>query len=344
MPIYPDGQRSGGPRVAVRTSGILELEWLLHSALRRDFQDDHPSLGALYRSEPELLAAVRDLWDDHGESAAFTELVLVAHHGGLLFEADPSPVLDRFDELCTSLPSAGGAFPMEAETEADRRVIWQRLTRLRRSAPARARYVDVVRRVWDAASETFERYGGEAVAQAVATAQAALSRGATWRDLAKSSCTDEHADKLVANLRPGGEVSVVFSYFAHCGLLYDLPGLVIVGARADATGAESRARHQELARQLRAVSDPTRLAILDSVRLGRKSVTELSARFAIAQPTVSNHVKLLREVGLVTDERDGPRRKLVVRPGAAESLVEDLARVLGLDARVRPGCGCQTPQ
>src|SRR5579862_766315 len=330
MPVFPDVTEPSGPVVSVRRSGPIELEWVLHSALRQDFLDDHPALGALYGAEPELREAVCDFWGAHGASAAYSELVVLAHHGGLLLADDPMEVIDRLDELCTSLPAAGREYAMEAEKEGDRRLILQRLARLRRSAQVRQRYADLLRRVWGAARPSWERFGRDAVDQAAGTLRATLAKGAGWRDATKGACGfGDVAEKVVANLGADGEIVVIPGYFAHCSLLYDLPGVVLVGIRAESTGAEARARNERLARQLRAISDPTRLAIVDSVRVGPKGVTELSTLFGVAQPTVSNHVKLLRESGLVTDVRKGSKRDLVLEPDAADQLLEDLAHVLG---------------
>jgi DNA-binding transcriptional ArsR family regulator len=338
MPIYEQPAQPTGPAVSVRASVAIELEWVLHSALRRNFRDDHPEIGALYAARPELLDEVGGLWEDPGDNAAFSELVVAAYHGGILFDDDPAALLDRLPDLLSGLPSGGAEFPLESETDADRRVILRRLARLRRSAAARAHYVDVLRRVWEAVSACWDRFGSEAVVDAVAAHRAALAKGSGWRDIAKrSDCESELTDKVVANMGPRGEVVVVPSYFAHCSLLYDLPGFVVIGIRAETTGTEARARNEALARQLRAIADPTRLAIVDSIRHGPKGVTELATRLGLAQPTVSNHVKLLRESGLVTDVREGTRRALVISPGAADLLLQDLVRVLGHPGPKRPG-------
>jgi DNA-binding transcriptional ArsR family regulator len=52
---------------------------------------------------------------------------------------------------------------------------------------------------------------------------------------------------------------------------------------------------------------------------------------------VSNHVRVLRESGLVTDERDGTRRNLIVRPDAADDLLSSLRGVLAGSAHARAG-------
>jgi DNA-binding transcriptional ArsR family regulator len=53
----------------------------------------------------------------------------------------------------------------------------------------------------------------------------------------------------------------------------------------------------------RAVADPTRRAILDLLAVSERSVQELTARFAISQPAISQHLRELREARLVTARR-----------------------------------------
>jgi DNA-binding transcriptional ArsR family regulator len=54
----------------------------------------------------------------------------------------------------------------------------------------------------------------------------------------------------------------------------------------------------------------------------------LARHFGIAQPTASNHVKLLREAGLVTDVRIGSKRQLVLDPTTVGDLVGHLRTML----------------
>ena len=57
-----------------------------------------------------------------------------------------------------------------------------------------------------------------------------------------------------------------------------------------------------------ALADPTRRAILARLTHGQASVTELSAPFAMSQPAISKHLKVLERAGLVTRGRDAQRR------------------------------------
>jgi DNA-binding transcriptional ArsR family regulator len=58
----------------------------------------------------------------------------------------------------------------------------------------------------------------------------------------------------------------------------------------------------------RALADPTRRAMLDRLRERESSVGELAGPFAISQPAVSQHLKVLSEAGLVRARRDGRQR------------------------------------
>lgn len=58
-----------------------------------------------------------------------------------------------------------------------------------------------------------------------------------------------------------------------------------------------------------AVAEPRRREILDVLAGGERSVNDLVARLGVAQPQVSKHLRVLREVGLV-DVRDEGRRRM----------------------------------
>src|SRR5687768_750449 len=57
-----------------------------------------------------------------------------------------------------------------------------------------------------------------------------------------------------------------------------------------------------------ALADPTRRAILARLASGEASVAELAAPFAMSQPAISKHLKVLERAGLVSRGRDAQRR------------------------------------
>lgn len=64
-----------------------------------------------------------------------------------------------------------------------------------------------------------------------------------------------------------------------------------------------------------ALADPTRRAILARLARGEASVTELAEPFALALPSVSKHLKVLRDAGLVTQGRQAQWRPCRLEPG-----------------------------
>ena len=68
-----------------------------------------------------------------------------------------------------------------------------------------------------------------------------------------------------------------------------------------------------------ALADPTRRAILARLALGEASVMELAEPFAMSQPAISKHLKVLERAGLVSRGRDAQRRpcRLEAAPLAA---------------------------
>ena len=65
-----------------------------------------------------------------------------------------------------------------------------------------------------------------------------------------------------------------------------------------------------------ALANPTRRAILDRLMAGDASVGDLAAPFALSQPTISSHLKVLEAAGLVTRGRQANVRPVHLQPAA----------------------------
>jgi DNA-binding transcriptional ArsR family regulator len=57
-----------------------------------------------------------------------------------------------------------------------------------------------------------------------------------------------------------------------------------------------------------ALADPTRRASFEQLARGPRAVGELAEEFPVSRPAVSQHLKVLKDAGLVADRRDGSRR------------------------------------
>jgi DNA-binding transcriptional ArsR family regulator len=85
----------------------------------------------------------------------------------------------------------------------------------------------------------------------------------------------------------------------------------IAAARLDATFA--------------ALADPTRRAILARLARGEASVVELCEPFAMTQPAISKHLKVLERAGLITRRREAQRRPCRLEPTPLAEATEWLA-------------------
>lgn len=74
------------------------------------------------------------------------------------------------------------------------------------------------------------------------------------------------------------------------------------------------------AEALRALSDPTRLAIFERLAAGPISVVEIARDLPVSRPAVSQHLKVLKRAGLVFDRPQGTRHLYQVDPDAVEAL------------------------
>ena len=74
-----------------------------------------------------------------------------------------------------------------------------------------------------------------------------------------------------------------------------------------------------------ALADPSRRAIFESLTRGEAAVKDLTARFDISQPAVSQHLGTLKEAGLVNGRREGRCVYYRVEPRGMKPLVDWIA-------------------
>jgi DNA-binding transcriptional ArsR family regulator len=77
-----------------------------------------------------------------------------------------------------------------------------------------------------------------------------------------------------------------------------------------------------LSRSFAALGDPTRLAILARLALGEATVSELMKPFPFTQPTISRHLKVLEEAGLIEGGRDAQRRPRRLKAQAIKEMAD----------------------
>ena len=88
---------------------------------------------------------------------------------------------------------------------------------------------------------------------------------------------------------------------------------------------------EELATVLKALAEPTRLRLVSIIAAhadGEACICDLTEPVGLSQPTVSHHMKVLVDAGLLTREQRGKWAYYRLTPGAIESLAQALSRAV----------------
>jgi DNA-binding transcriptional ArsR family regulator len=314
------------PRTARSVSSapslVCDLTWLLHVAVRPSMQVRYPQLAEMFSGREDLADRARAFWGDGNEDICFTELQVLAHLGGAIRTTDPDVLWDAVERMA---PVAPLHLVMPSETPEELEVIVKRMARLRESPALLRTYIDLLKEVWAPVHENWrqalpvmEETGRHMVLQ--------YERGHSLDTLITPGCDimRDRIPQLVAGVAAGRPLLFVPCLFFGSSMYLEFPDLYVVGIDAGPGDSASRARTESVAKRLKAVADPTRLAILHSLAAAPSSVGELAVLYRLAQPTVSMHVKVLRQNGLVRSERVGGRLRLTADAGAVESLLDDM--------------------
>ena len=71
---------------------------------------------------------------------------------------------------------------------------------------------------------------------------------------------------------------------------------------------------------LQSLADPTRRKVFERLRQGSQSVGELAHGLPVSRPAVSQHLKVLKDAGLVIDRPEGTRRLYQLNPAGVEAM------------------------
>jgi DNA-binding transcriptional ArsR family regulator len=329
-------------QVTATPSLVTDLSWLLHVAAGPSMQAKYPKLAEMFEGREDLADRVRNFWNDSSpQEDCFTEMQVLAQHADAVGVTDPDVLWSAIEKAVATVPLD---LEMPSESPADREIFLRRLRRLRESPALVRSYVDLLEVVWapvDAmwqqALPVIEEVGRQIVAQ--------YERGRSLELLIPQGCDILHARLPdILNKVEAGQQPLLFvpCLFFGSSMYLELSGLVTIGTGVGQGDAVARAQTESVARRLKAVADPTRLAILHSLATAPSSVGELAVLFRLAQPTVSMHVKVLRENGLVRSQREGGRLRLSADAGAVELLLDELRHAVLQDAHGSQAVGAST--
>lgn len=304
-PVLAPEPRSAGP-VTIRSSLAVNLSCRLCASLR-------PSTGGHLAQE---------FWDD--DEGCGEELIVLAQRCGVF-------ATTSFDELVAAVgerPALGPPPRLASESEAMRAVIARRLDLLRRSAKRRAGYVEMLGQLWEDFRDTWQGRGERSAEHAATRYRARLDAGVPWQDLAPNAKVDSFMPGLLDQV--GYEIPVTLVPALTFGRMFvlDIDDSVVVAVPVASPTTERGT--EELSRQLKALAHPARLAMIRDLTLRPRSVGELAQAFDLAQPTVTNHVKSLRDAGLLRNEEGSGRRPLRVDTDTVRSVLSELSTLVDL--------------
>lgn len=312
------------PQLRFGPSVPSELLFLVRS-LRQQRAEGRDATLPFGRALPRQLTRRLDtLWP---EPVPFWELFVVADEAGdLVGDVEPSSIANRWAAACDTMATDP---PLRSEAEPDRAVIRGRLRRLHDDRRLRGRYLRFVSELWALCHEDWVRRRDDLVLAAIAECESRARRGEPWQGSLKSVSTA--SDILDAGWERaadrGGATVAVCAYGGS--FVIDLPSTELFGMSVKDRPLLERERAAHVARRLRAVADPTRLALLQLLGERPRTIGELAVALGVAQPTVSNHVKLLREAGVVRPaDGEGGRRALAVDREALGALLGETASLV----------------
>jgi DNA-binding transcriptional ArsR family regulator len=324
MPIEP-----GRPTCrAVVPSAASELAWILN-LLTQTARYAEPALAELdssllpgvSRLRAPMLDRSRRLWADGVPGCP--ELIPLAHLASCVL----GDGLTRFLAWLEAAPAHRATFDLLTERPSDRPPILERLRRLRADSALRQDYRALLMEAWQAAAGVWEKHGRAAVLQACAGWTARLEAGATIEELVPPRHPLTRADQLGYDDLFLQRTEYVVSPMYFCmsgGHVVDLDEYVHIGVPASDLLPVRKVRDAAfVAYRLRVLAEPTRVHILLQLLSAPAGVMELARGLRISQPTVSGHVKILSEAGLIQPKRFGGRSVFVGSRKRIERLLED---------------------
>jgi ArsR family transcriptional regulator len=93
--------------------------------------------------------------------------------------------------------------------------------------------------------------------------------------------------------------------------------------------AAARAKYNAQARVLKALAHPARLLVVEELSRGERCVCELTALIGSEMPTVSRHLSVLKQAGIVEDDKRGPQVFYRLRTPCVMNFFQCVASVQG---------------
>lgn len=328
MPVAETDVRetaASGVTYRVADSLAADLVWALMVQPGEPDPERYPVRARRFESAPGLEQELREFWSDG--VTCYVEVLLAADRGGVLYETQADRFWEGLERGAAARPRLE---PLPTETPEEQAIFRERLRRLHQEADLRARWMDLLRRVWDAVGSRWEREG-RAAAERFGLELEAKLEGVTQPSVLEDLLRSDFQGMLPRVVREyaaaGGDVVLAPTWFGRCAYVVGLREVLFVGIAVPSLPAGPTPATRSRALRFKALGDPTRLAIFEATARRPCTVGELAVDLGVAQPTVSNHVRVLRDAGLLAHARDRSKG-LQADITAFEKLVDDASHAL----------------
>jgi ArsR family transcriptional regulator len=279
-----------------------------------------PGVGAL--REPIRLRFQR-LWSEDS-LAGCPELVPVAGLAGAILDED---VRRLFDWISSAADEDFDEPDLLSEPARDRPAIRARIRRLQHSAETRHLYLEILQEVWRHASGAWLSDGRPRVLKACDMWRMRLGAGAAIEDIVPPRHPLTRAAQLGFDDLLTHRMEYAVSPLHFCmsgGHVADLSDFVHIAVPASDLHPVRKVRDAMfVADRLRVLAEPTRVHILIQLFSAPAGVMEVARALRMSQPTVSGHVKVLRNAGLIQARKVGSRTVFIASRKRVERLLED---------------------
>lgn len=327
MPLIEEaaGSSAGRQPAAIATSIPVEIFWAAHAIVTGRHHQDVEVLMQPHRALRERL---RTFWAPGGPDC-LGEMLIIAGERGMLFTSSIAELTQALREPTTVDPE----LRLASETPEDRQALLERCSRLAADRRLRERYAVLVTEVWSLVADEWEVRGRDVAEAAAGHLRRTAQRAASLDELLPSGhhLHDPWFGQAAAAFSEG-RLSIASSYFGGKFMAWDLDDTYLIGLQAapqDRMTVLRRDAHRAATR-LKVLADPTRLAILVYLARSPTTVTDLARIFDLAQPTVSAHLKQLREAGLVDGGREDGRTDYAADVRSVTTLLKEVEHIFEL--------------
>jgi DNA-binding transcriptional ArsR family regulator len=314
----------------VSPSAPAELAWIL-DLLTQTARYAEPALAELDASllpgvknlRAPVMARARRIWND--SLAGCPELLPAADQADSVRDDDNSRLLAWLTTGAGGRPITD--YELLSEPAADRSAIRLRLRRLKEEVETRRAYRDLIAEVWQLAAGEWKQRGRRVVLEACDRWRSRLESGAAIEDLVPPRHPLTYADWLgfddIFQVRAEFALSPLY-FCLSGGLVVDLTDHVFIAVPASDLLPIRKLRDAAfVADRLRVLAEPTRVHILIQLLAAPAGVMDLARALRMSQPTVSGHLKVLRNAGLIQSRRAAHRTVFVGSRRRIERLLED---------------------